>query len=611
MSIAESSELRSAPVFIDGRRLYDFIVSGAGNIILNERNLNRINVFPVADGDTGTNLALTMRTIITKAERSEEVGRTMDSISRIAVENAYGNSGLIFAQFLHGFAESVHLKERITMQEFAESSSRAVQYAYRAVASPKEGTILTVMREWTEELGQLPVQETLEAWLERSVQRAKKIVEQTRTMMKVLRDNNVVDSGAKGFLLFLEGILSHVKNGGTVNLHQAAAAFEEEHVHVNLSETALDYRWCCQFVLQVDEKTVGTSDVTASLGRQLEGLGDSLVVTGTAPLLHVHMHADDPEQLMGQLQKHGAVVSHKADDMAVQQSISVRRRNRVGIVTDSIADVPASLLRDAQVVVIPVNIIQDGTAYLDKVTMTPSRFYREIDALSMHPTSAQPSLAAIERIFSFMLSHYDEVLGVFVSSGMSGLHHQASSVAKDLSVDGKRIRVLDTRQNSAAEGLLVLEAVRLADQGLDLDAIAVQVEKLAARTRIYVSLETLKFMLKGGRVSRTQGFVLGLLKLKPVVSIDPVGKGTVWAKTFSRKSAASRMLHAIEKDFRTHGIRSWGLVYADDSSVMTEFRKRAETIIGMPPAYIEPISAVVALNAGRGTFAVAYVMEGA
>jgi hypothetical protein len=152
MSLAENGEALAAPSFIDGGRLYDFIVSGAGNIILNERSLNRINVFPVADGDTGTNLALTMRTIISKAVRNVSVGPTMDSISRIAIENAYGNSGMIFAQFLHGFADAVHHKEKLTLQEFAESSAHAVSFAYKAVAVPKEGTILTVMREWTEEL---------------------------------------------------------------------------------------------------------------------------------------------------------------------------------------------------------------------------------------------------------------------------------------------------------------------------------------------------------------------------------------------------------------------------------------------------------------------------
>jgi uncharacterized protein len=606
MSLAENGDSLAAPSFIDGGRLYDFIVSGAGNIILNERSLNRINVFPVADGDTGTNLALTMRTIISKAVRNGSVGSTMDSISRIAVENAYGNSGMIFAQFLHGFADAVRQKEKLTLQEFAESSAHAVAFAYKAVAIPKEGTILTVMREWTEELKRFLSHDSLESWLDRSVRKANAIVEQTKSMMKVLRDNNVVDSGAKGFLLFVEGILAQVRHGGNTSSVLAMNVEEDDHDHVIRADEELAFRYCAQFVLQANQGTLDKDAVKAIL----ENFGDSLVVTGGAPLLHVHLHTNEPERAMAVLLAECQVVSHKVDDMSLQMSISLHRKNRVGIVTDSIADVPASMLSDAQVVVIPVNVIHDGTAYLDKVTMTPRRFYEEIDTLSMHPTSAQPTLAAIERTFAFMLAHYDEVLGLFVSGKMSGLWHNAATVAQRLSENGKRIRVVDTRQNSAAEGLLVLEAIRLAGEGLALDALADRMEEMAAKSRIYVSVNTLKFMLKGGRISKAQGFILNLLKLKPVVSIDKEGKGTIWAKTFSRRQAISRILKKIRQDLSESGIRSYGLVYADDPSVLDSFRKQAESILGSPPRFVVPISSVVGLNAGRGAFAVAYVMEG-
>jgi DegV family protein with EDD domain len=209
-----------------------------------------------------------------------------------------------------------------------------------------------------------------------------------------------------------------------------------------------------------------------------------------------------------------------------------------------------------------------------------------------------------------MLANYDEVLGLFVSGKMSGLVRNAVSVAHRLSENGKHVRVVDTRRNSAAEGLLVLEAIRLAGEGLSLDALADRMEAMAAKSRIFVSVDTLKFMLKGGRVSKSQGFILGLLKLKPVVSIDSEGKGSIWAKTFTRRQAVSRMLKRIRLDHSESGIHSYGLVYADDPAVLDEFRTKVESIIGSPPRFIEPISSVVGLNAGRGAFAVAYVMEG-
>jgi len=591
--------------FIDGTHMYDFIVSGAGNIILNEHYLNRINVFPVPDGDTGTNLALTMRTIISKAERNIAIGKTMSSVAKAAIENAYGNSGMIFAQFLHGFSEAVKLKDRLSFQEFAESSGIAVQYAYKAVASPKEGTILTVMREWTEELKLHLGQDSLEVFMSRSIEKAQQIVEQTKSMMKVFRDNNVVDSGAKGFLLFLEGILAQVKHGSNSASVLAMNVEDDEHIHISIDDEELPFRYCSQFVVQQDIEKM-TPD---QLKETLTGSGDSLVVTGGNPLFHVHIHTNEPEQVMVKLVKNVQVLSHKVDDMALQQSITHHKKHKIGIITDSIADVPAEYLYKAQVLVIPVNIIHDGTVYQDKVTMTPQGFYENIDTLALHPTSSQPTIAVLERAFTYMLSQYDEVLGLFVSKKMSGLHHNASVLAEKLSVEGKTIKIINTLQNSAAEGLLVMEAIKLRDQNLSMDEMIQEIESLATRTHIYVSVETLKFMLKGGRVSKTQGFVLSKLNLKPVISIDSTGKGMIWAKTFTRSKAISKIIKKFKSDVKDFGIRSYSLVYSDTSDVLTGFKEQIEKISKKPPEYIEQISAVVALNAGRKTFALAYIKE--
>ena len=591
---------------LDGTRLYDLIVSGAGNVILNERNLNRINVFPVPDGDTGTNLALTLRTVIAKAHRDAGVGTTMASISSAAVENAYGNSGMIFAQFLHGFAEAVRNKETLTLREFADSSDLAVKHAYGAVAAPVEGTILTVMREWADALHRHLDAVSFDVWLEHSVAKAREIVEQTRTMMKVLRDRNVVDSGAKGFLLFLEGILAQVRHGGEASaVLVRSIAVEEEPEPIPLEPPL--FRYCSQFTVQV-----GGDFSSERLQKRLLEWGDSLVMTGEPPLIHIHMHANAPEKVMALLLESGQVVSHKADDMALQQDIAMARRHAVGIVTDSIADVPAELLQRGQVAVIPVHVIHDGTAYLDKITMTPERFFQDVDTLSLSPTSAQPTGASIERVFSFMLAHYDEVVGVFVSGKMSGVVRNATAIAERMQGEGKRIRIVDTRQNSGAEGLAVLEAIRLAEAGKNLDEVVAGVTAFSSRSRILVSVATLKYMIKGGRVPKAQGAILGLLNLKPVVSIDTEGKGNVWAKTFTRKQAVSKILRQLRQDRDLSGIQTYGLVYAEDEQVLASFRKQAEEIVGSPPAFVVPISTVVALNAGRGAFAIAYttIQEG-
>ncbi len=587
---------------LDGTLLYDAILSGAGNVILNERLLNRINVFPVPDGDTGTNLALTLRTVMAKAVREPAVSRTMASISSAAVENAYGNSGMIFAQFLHGLSQAVQSKERLTPDEFAVSCGYAAHHARAAVAVPQEGTILTVMHEWAESLKRQNPDLGLEAWLAPAVGHARDVVEQTRNMMRIFRERNVVDSGAKGFLLFLEGILARVRHGGT-DAAAAALQLEEEAEVEPVPVEPPRYRYCTQFTLRLDHPSPATL-----LAEKLAGMGDSLVVGGVLPLAQVHVHADDPAAVMDVLTGVGQVISHKVDDMALQQEMVAHPSRRIAIVTDSIADLPPQWLKASQVLVLPVHIIQDGTAYLDKQTMTHERFFRDVDTQAMHPTSAQPTAASIERVFAFALAHFDAVLGVFVSSQMSGLVRQARLVADRMTGGDGRVRIVDTRLNSAAEGLAVAEAVRLSDEGLPLGEVAERLEAFCSRTRILVSVATLKYMLKGGRVSRVKGALLGLLRLKPVVSIDASGKGSIAAKTFTRHGAMRRMLRQVERDHRRFGVLQYSLVHADDPAVLEPFRRQVEAIVGRPPDHVTPISSVVALNAGRGAFAIAYAV---
>ncbi|PKM89239.1 MAG: fatty acid-binding protein DegV, partial [Firmicutes bacterium HGW-Firmicutes-10] len=211
---------------IDGHRLYDFVASGAQNLIVNEHNLNRINVFPVADGDTGTNLALTMKNILGNAKKNASAKLTMDSIAKVALESAYGNSGMIFAQYLNGLAIEIGDKETITQEEFVLATQSAVKYAYEAVTSPKEGTILTVMKEWSNQLKD-NISGEFEHVFESSLIGAKKVVEQTKYKLKVLLDNDVVDAGAKGFYYFIEGISQFIKTGNLETMKFKAAQMED------------------------------------------------------------------------------------------------------------------------------------------------------------------------------------------------------------------------------------------------------------------------------------------------------------------------------------------------------------------------------------------------
>jgi uncharacterized protein len=303
----------------------------------------------------------------------------------------------------------------------------------------------------------------------------------------------------------------------------------------------------------------------------LAPFGDSLVVTSKDDHVQVHLHAKSPELVMEALVKEGTVLSHKIDDMQLQANLKFQPKNKIAIITDSIADVSKEFLEKENIVVIPLNLIVDSTVYLDKLTMTPDLFYRHLDDYRMNPTSAQATIEAIERIFNQVLQNADEIIGIFVSAKMSGTFNNIQRVVSRMNLEGKKVKLIDSKVNSVAQGLLVAQLAKWRNQGFSFDELVEKTEEAIANTHIYVSVKDLKYMLRGGRVSKVQGFILSKLDLKPVISIDPQGKGEIYKKTLSQKKAVSLILKKVKEDMDAKGICTYGLVYADDPNDLTQF----------------------------------------
>lgn len=584
---------------INGLNLYNYIISGAENLIFNEHILNEINVFPVPDGDTGTNLALTMRNIISQAQQSDKADVTLDSISKIALANAYGNSGLIFAQYLYGLAVEARNKEMLTVEEFVRISKKAADYAYEAVASPKEGTILTAMREWGLELENNSHHE-FERIIDSSIAKIIDVVNQTKNKLKVLKDNNVVDAGAKAFLYFIEGINQFIKTGKLSFRRTKIMTEQIEHKNSMKGEVVYKNRYCTQFSVISDKETGYFKNVLAEFG-------DSLVVTKAEDNVQIHIHTDFPDKVMKELVKEKNIISQKIDNIQYQSSVINNRKYRIGVITDSIADLDSQFVIDEQICVVPLNVICDSTQYLDKLTMTSEVFYQELDHFKMHPTSSQPTKQFIEQKLYFMLQHYDSVIAVTVSKNMSGTYDNFVAAAEKLAGIGKKIDIIDSKVNSAAQGLLVRETMKYLKEGTSHDETVRRITELREKTRIYVSVKTLKYMIKGGRVSKVQGAVLSRIELKPVVSIDDKGHGSIYKPTLTQKGAVKQILKRVEKDFKNEGILRYGVVYSDSRDQIETFMKQLSRITGKQPEFIEPISPIVGLNSGKGSFAVAYI----
>lgn len=583
---------------IDGHELYAYVISGAKNVVVNEFNLNRINVFPVPDGDTGTNLSLTMNRIIEGTQKMKNVSEQIHHIASIALNNAYGNSGMIFAQYLNGLALAFKEKTTISPTELSHGFRVAFEHALASVSHPKEGTILTVMKDWSSHWDS-SLSTNFEHVFEDVLKHLKEGVEKTKTQLKVLKDNNVVDAGAMAFFYFMEGVFRFIQTRNLDDLHFTANTLE----WINEPTASLeigDYRYCTQYMLKTDHPL-------NEIQQYLESWGDSLVINQNEDSLHIHFHTNEPHTVMKQLVKWGTVHSHKVDDMKLQAHMIHQKKSSIAIITDSIADLPRSAIDDDHLVVIPMNLIVDSTVYMDKVTMIADDFYPHLDDYHLNPSSSQPTSSSLERQLKGILNTYDEVIGIFVSSEMSGTYGNLKKILSTLDLRGKKVEFIDSKVNSVAQGLVVSEALRLKAEGKSFEEIVAHTHDAIKRVKIFVSVKDLKYMIKGGRVSKVTGFILSKLKLQPVISIDEQGKGIIPFKSLTQKSAVKSILKTIKKDMKEKGIERYALVYADHIEDLKEFSISLKKILNTDPQYIETISPIVGLNAGKGAFAIAYL----
>ncbi len=583
-----------------GQDVYALLISGAKNVVVNELNLNKINVFPVPDGDTGTNLSLTMNMVIQSVSPKSDVSEQSQEIATMALSHAYGNSGMIFAQYLNGLAEAFKEKAHVNALDFIEAFKLASDYALASVAQPKDGTILTVMRTWAQ-TWESKGHTDFEVIFEDVLESLKHGVEKTKTQLKVLKDNNVVDAGAMAFFYFMEGMHRFLK---TRNLDDMV--FEASHLDLITEPLASmevgEYRYCTQYLLK------STVDVD-SLSKHLTSYGDSLVINKKSDTLSIHVHTNDPAKLMKDLMRYGVISSHKVDDMVLQAHMIHKKKSPIAIITDSIADIPKDYADENHLVVMPLNIIVDSVVYMDKVTMLAEDFYQHLDDYQLNPSSSQPTLVNIERVFKQVLANYDEVIGIFVSSQMSGTYNNVKKVLSTMDLSNKKVEIIDSRVNSIAQGLLVKEALKLKAESAPFESIVSHLNEARERLKIFVSVKDLKYMLRGGRVSKVQGFVLSKLKLQPVISIDEQGKGIIPYKSLTQKSAVKSILKAVEVDMKEKGIEDYALVYADNPADIDAFKASVQAIIKKDPAYIESISPIVGLNAGKGAFAIGYITK--
>jgi uncharacterized protein len=586
--------------FIDGRGFYLAFLAGAETLVKRRDHLNKINVFPVADSDTGTNMVTTIRTIVDGTKYSKSLKQTMQSMADSGLSGARGNSGIIFAEYLLGVSLELDEGLKITARNFSESAKSAVKYIYDSLVDPVEGTMLTVIRDWADALVKhsektKDIPEIFQAAYDEAVNS----LNQTPQKLKVLAEAGVVDAGAKGFVYILEGILEFIKKGKWHRDSIRALKIDEHEIFSGHTPFETKFRYCAEAIITKPKLDLqGFKD-------KFNQYGDSFIVAGTKDKIHLHIHTDDAADFFKEVKDYGEIGSIKVDDMMMQYAMNHKKKYPIGILTDSACDLPQHIIEDYQIQQISFGINFGESIFLDKKTIEAKHFYDMLKQGNVHPVSSQPSPRQVESILDIMSKQYQKVYSVHISAELTGIYQTAERISQNYD----NIRVVNTRHLSVSEGLIVLRLAEAISSGMEVEEIDNSLDQWVAKTTILTDVDTLKYLVRGGRVSPFKGYLASALNLKPILSVDCRGKAMAYGKSFSRSRNMNKILQIVKKRLDHAEIRNYAIVHADASERAHRYAEKLTAIIGKEPAYLMELSPVVGVHNGIGAVGIGIMEE--
>ena len=315
-------------VNLTGKDFKNMIAAGQARLSEHSEYVNSLNVFPVPDGDTGTNMNLTFTSgaQATKEAHSENIGQIGQALSKGLLMGARGNSGVILSQLFRGFSKSIETKNEINAWEFAQAFQAGVNAAYKAIMKPVEGTILTVARE-SAEAGVIKAESTdnvIEV-MEEILDMANKSLANTPELLAVLKEVGVVDSGGQGLVYVYEGFLSSLTGEEIVSQEEpqldelVRAEHHRNPVHDFMNTEDIEFGYCTEIMVRLGEgETVDSEFDYDDFRNHLNELGDSLLVIADEEVVKVHVHTETPGEVMNFGQKFGSLMKIKVDNMREQ-----------------------------------------------------------------------------------------------------------------------------------------------------------------------------------------------------------------------------------------------------------------------------------------------------
>ncbi len=592
--------------YLDGVRLNRCLCASIEWLISAQDELNKINVFPVPDGDTGTNLALTVDAIGVRIQQidTRHVGELLIKAADAALDGARGNSGAIIAQFFQGLADSCQDKQRLHPKDLVKAFQAGAEYARSAIAKPQPGTILTLIDEVADDLAEYYRQNPDRDFvplLEYALERAEVALANTQQQLEVLRRAGVVDAGAKGFLLLLEGIGNFLARGSlrAVPVPRADPGAVATLDGFETLEGDIEHRYCTECLIhgeQIDQR---------KLRERLSAIGSSLIVAGTPRKTKIHVHVDEPAMVFDIAGNYGELTGRKADDMRQQAHAVSAVNKRFAVITDSAADLPDFAMEEYDIHTVPLCVHFGNRRFLDKIELTADQFFQRLHDDPEPARTSQPTPGDYRRMYDYLSSHFGHIFCISLSRQISGTWQAAASAA-ERAQRPDAITVIDSQTAAVGQGLIALHAAECIAAGMDREEIVASIEAVRDRTRTFGLIDDLRYAVKGGRVSPVVHLLSRALRIHPILQASGDGRIVVRGFVFGGRGVMNRFVRYVTRRLDADTRYILGIAHAQNAAGAKQVHDR---LLAANPniksSYITELGAAVGTHSGPGAIVAA------
>jgi uncharacterized protein len=562
--------------------LDDGFIAGYACLSARADLLDRINVFPVADSDTGTNLRISLGPLRSCGSRRAIVA---DQLYRTAT----GNSGNIAVSFFSEFLCVEHLGD------LPDKAAKGRDKAWLAVADPRDGTMLSFFDTLAEVFARSPVtREECPAILAA----LREVVLATASTLPDLRSAGVVDAGALGMLVFFDGFFRAVTGNADSDIPLADLFPGRLEISAGFHPAATD-SYCVDALIRTVDGQVFNTETAAALG-------ESVVVIPCRENMKIHIHTSDPKKLQEEIAKRGEIVAWSDESLHLDQKKMPQFRhspNSIHIMTDAAGSLSREMARQYGITLLDSYIVAGDTADAESLCRPEAIYARMREGEKV--TTAQASLFERHQMYRSVCEEHGRTLYLCVGSAFTG-NFTTAMAWKQKHDAGNLLDIIDTGAASGRLGLISILTAHYTRAVEDADSVLAHARFLAENCREYVFIDVLRYLVAGGRVSRTGGFFGDLLHMKPVISPTPAGVRKVGVV----RNRESQITFAEEKvRLETSGWKKVMILlqYSDNEDWVSEVvQMRIRTCIPQAEIIVGPLSLTSGVHMGPGTWSIAF-----